>query len=228
MNVYKVTFTLADGSTVNAELVTDMTLQTDYWTLTPSANGTEYSGYPGGVLPPPPPPVWTHIPNFLNQTSALSVDISTYVTPSNSTLTLGGSLPAGWSFASPNLSYDGTTLGVPQVINFNATTQGQSTLSNSFSVSGKGLPSADTIAPTIPLGISASAISQTTATLSGFPSSDPSPSALTWSGLAQYNVLISGAPGTPTRWPQRRVISQSLPSGTLALRPPRSRRRVLI
>jgi len=56
-----------------------LTLATDFWPVTPAGNGIGYWGYPGGT---PPQPQWTSVPNFINQTGSLSVDIlTTYITP---------------------------------------------------------------------------------------------------------------------------------------------------
>ncbi len=200
MNVYPITFHHADGTTSSAELVTDMTLTTKYVTLALASNGVEYSAYPGGN---PPNPTWTNIQNLLSENAPLSINIlTTYVTPTTGvTLALNGTLPAGWAFnPSTNLlTYDGNGVSGAVSLSFTATltSTGNTAPSNTFSVSGIGSVPPDVTAPTVPLGVIASAIAQTTATISGFPSSDPSLSGATWSGLGSYHLTVPGVSGSP-------------------------------
>lgn len=198
MNVYPITFRKPDGSTFAATLVTEVSLQDQFWNLAPLPNGTEYSGTQPG-------PSWAALPNLLNQNASVSVNIlTTYVTPTvGVTLALapGVTLPAGWAFNTGTnlLTYNGSSVSGPVTVSFIATltSTGATSPSNTFTVSGIGSTSSDVTAPTVPVGVAASAITTTTATLSGFPSSDPAPSGTTWSGLQQYNVTIPGAPGSP-------------------------------
>lgn len=173
-----------------------MSLTTDFWTLIPAANGIEYSGYPAGN---PPVPTWSVIPNQIALTASFSVNVkTTYLTPTvGPTVTLNGSLPTGWTFDGTTLAYNGTSVGGPATLSFTASYLGSIAPSNSFSVSGIGGVGADSLAPTIPLGIAASGISTTTATLSGLASSDPAPVTQQSTGLLQYNVAVTGAPGSP-------------------------------
>ncbi len=199
---YPITFYADDGTTVvaNGELVTNVTLQTQTWNIIPAGNGDEYSGFPVGN---PPAPTWATIPNFLNQNSSLSINIlTTYVTPTSGvTLALNGTLPTGWAFSSATnlLTYNGTSVAGPLTVSFTATlTSDQSTsTSNSFTVSGVGSVGADVIAPTVPVGIAATNVLQTSATVYGLPSSDPSPAGAVWAGMKQYNVSVSGVAGSP-------------------------------
>ena len=196
MNVYPIKFTLRNGTIINGLLVTPMSLTTDFWTLIPAANGIEYSGYPAGN---PPVPTWSVIPNQIALTASFSVNVkTTYLTPTvGPTVTLNGSLPTGWTFDGTTLAYNGTSVGGPATLSFTASYLGSIAPSNSFSVSGIGGVGADSLAPTIPLGIAASGISTTTATLSGLASSDPAPVTQQSTGLLQYNVAVTGAPGSP-------------------------------
>ena len=210
MNVYPITFHLKNGTTVAGELVSEVSLTTDFWTLVPAGNGTQYSGFPAGN---PPNPTWSTVPNLINETASLSVNIlTTYITPtSGCTCVLIGSLPTGWSFNGTTLAYNGTSVNATPTtgLYFTATltATGLTSNSNTFSVQGSGTPVTDTTAPTIPLAISAGSITQTTAVLTGYASSDPSPPAQTASGMEQYNVTVTGASGSP--------FTVSSPSGTL-------------
>ncbi len=223
MNEYPITFTDANGNEITGFLVTDVTLPTDFWALTPQSNGAMYSATPGG---PPPSPVWAALPNLLNLTAAQSTNIkTTYVTPSSGiTLALwvqpaaggafvqNGALPAGFTFDGTNFAYNGTSVSAAaQNVYFVATVTATGAQSNSgtFSCSGagSGLP-ADTTAPTIPVGLGATAVTQTTATLSWEPASDPSISTQAWSGLSKYTLHvkqagadISGSPFTISQGP---------------------------
>lgn len=177
-----------------------MTIATQFMEpITPAGNGVLYTGYPAGN---PPSPSWSAVPNFLNRTTSLSVNVlTTFITPtSGATCVLNGSLPTGWTFDGTTLSYNGTSINsTPSTVSFTATytSTGITSTSNSFSVQGAGAPVADTTAPTVPLTIAVSAITKTTATITGNQSSDPSPPGQTCSGLAQYNVTVTGAPGSP-------------------------------
>ena len=201
MYAYPITFTNADGTKVTGELVTEVTLQTQSWTIIPAPNGIEYSGYPFGTGVPAP--TWTTVPSLLNQNSAVSVNIlTTYVTPTTGvTLALNGSLPTGWAFNTGTnlLTYNGTSVSGPATVSFTATLTSTSATSqsNSFTVSGVGTTGGDTTAPTVPLAVQASSITQTAATLSWLPSSDPAPAGAAWSGMNQYNVTVTGAAGSP-------------------------------
>lgn len=221
MNVYPITFILANGTTITGELVTDVSLSTDFWTLVPATNGNEYSGYPGGV---PPQPTWTTVPNLLNQNASVSVNIlTTYVTPTTGvTLALSGSLPTGWAFNTGTnlLTYNGSSVSGPNTVGFVATltATGLTTASNNFVVSGVGSTTSDVTAPTVPLGIAVTGITISTATVGGFASSDPAPSGATWSGLQQYNVVVTGATGSPftvTQGPGNEPVLTTTQIGTL-------------
>ncbi len=205
MYVYQITFYDADGTTVvaNGELVTDMTLATQEWTLLPAADGKLYSGTP---ISPPPPPTWSAMPNYLNETTTVSVNILTsFVNPSTGvTLALapGVVMPSGWAFSTITnlLTYDGVTVNsVPTNLSWVATVTigGAQSTSPTIQVSGSGAPSGDTFAPTIPVGLAAGSITQTGATLTCLPSSDPAPSGITWSGLAGYTLTVPGVAGSP-------------------------------
>jgi hypothetical protein len=188
MKSYAIIFYNDDGTTTNAILVADVTLPTNFWTIVPAANGIEYSGYPAGN---PPQPVWTAIPNYLAQTTALSVNIkTTYLTPTvGATVVVNGSLPSGWTFDGTTLAYDGTTVGGPNTITFTATYSGLSATSNSVQLQGVGVPSTDTIAPTVPVGTSLqSPATSSQVVIGGITPSDPNQPNHTWSGLAQINV----------------------------------------
>lgn len=203
MNVYPITFKNADGTTFTGELITDMSLpaNTD-WTIGAAGNGLLYSAFP---VPPPPNLSWATLPNLLNQNASVSINIlTTYVTPTTGvTLALapGVTLPTGWAFnVSTNLlTYNGTSVSGPVSVSFIATLTSTSATSpsNTFTVSGIGSTSSDTVAPTIPLGIAIASILQTTATISGLASSDPAPAGKTWSGMKQYNVTVPGVSGSP-------------------------------
>ena len=160
-----------------------MSLTTDFWTIVPAGNGVLYSGTI-------PSPVWTAIPNYLNQSAVLNVNITTsFVTPTaGTTLTLVGSLPTGWTFVDPTLSYDGSGVGGPSTISFTATNAGLSTPGPSFSIQGVGTPSSDTVAPTVPIGLYATGVSASSVTLNGLTPSDPNQAGHTWSGLQQINI----------------------------------------
>ena len=175
-------------------------LPTDFWMIVPAPSGVGYWAYPVGN---PPAPAWSTVPNVLNQVTSYSVNVlTTYISPTaGCTCVLNGTLPAGWTFNGTTLSYNGTSINATEVsgLTFTATltATGLTAVSNAFSLQGVGAPAADTFAPTVPLGVSVSEITQNSATVSGFPSSDPSPPATIWSGLQQYNVAITGAAGTP-------------------------------
>lgn len=176
-----------------------MPLQTFFWTVNPAGNLQLYSAYPGGN---PPEPVWTQVPNYLNQTASLSVDIATsYMTPTSGvTLVLNGTLPAGWAFTSNLLTYDGVTVNTSPTTGlfFTALYAGIYVNSNTFSVQGlTGAVSPDVTPPTVPLGVNANSISQTSANIGGYPSVDPNPPNSAWDGMKQYNVTVTGAPGSP-------------------------------
>ncbi len=203
MYVYPITFYGTGGTSIVAhgELVTDMSLQTQYVTLVPAANGTEYSGYPGGTGLPQP--TWVTVPNFLNQATATTINLSGYVTPSTGiTLALSGTstMPSGWTFGGGTaMAYNGTGTSTATPISVTATLTSDmvSATSNTFSLSGVGgTNAAETGTPTIPVGLFANGISQTAATIGGFPSSDPAPVSFQWSGMAQYNVVVTSALGT--------------------------------
>jgi hypothetical protein len=81
---------------------------------------------------------WSTIP-ALAKNGAFSLNVFTYfVLPSSGwTLTLNGSLPTGWSFASPTLSHAGAVLSGPNSISFTATlSSGLAYTSNTFTVQG--------------------------------------------------------------------------------------------
>jgi hypothetical protein len=188
LNAYPVTITGLDGSIVQGELVTDVTLTTDFWTISPAGNGVLYSGGPPSV-------VWVAIPNYLNESAAVSVNIkTTYITtPANGagvTLTISGSLPTGWTFDGTTLAYDGTSIAGPNTISFNSTLSGLATASsNSFQVQGVGTPSTDTVAPIVPVGTAIQGqATSSQVVIGGITPSDPNQSAHTWSGLQQINV----------------------------------------
>lgn len=177
-----------------------MSLQTSFWTIKPAGNGILYSGYPAGN---PPTPTWTAVPNYLNQTQSFIVDIPlTFVTPSSASVTLHGSLPTGWTWTGTDLEYNGTSVNASPTtgLYFTATYLGQSVNSNTFSVQGQGSSSSDTIAPTIPTGLVATANSVSGGiTIGGFTPADPNPVGQTATGLGQINVLRnSGSLGTAT------------------------------
>lgn len=202
VNVYPIKFRAADGTTFAGELVTEMSLQNQFWNLTPLPNGIEYSGAPPSVL-------WAALPNLLNQNASFSTNIATtYATPSTGiTLQIvvngvpGAALPTGLTFnTGTNLfAYNGTSVFGLTTISFLATltATGQVFASGTFTISGVGSTSADATAPTVPVGISAINLTATTVTLTGIPSSDPAPPGANWSGLAQYNVSIPGVAGSP-------------------------------
>jgi hypothetical protein len=186
---YTVTFHLANGTTQTGSLIVPMSLATQFWTITPAGNGIQYSGYPAGN---PPQPTWTQVPNYLNQTSSFIVDIPlTFVTPNTSTITLNGSLPTGWTWTGTDLEYNGTSVNASPTtgLYFTATYLGVSSNSNTFSVQGVGTSSADTFAPTVPVGTTV--LTNTVAAgviIGGITPSDPSPPVYTWSGDQQINV----------------------------------------
>jgi hypothetical protein len=190
LHAYPVSVIGNNGTKVDAYLVTDVTLTTDFWTISPAGNGILYSG---GV----PSVVWTAIPNFLNQSSVLSVNIkTTYITtPANGvgvTLSVVGSLPAGWTYTDGTgiLAYDGSTVAGPATVNFSSVLSGlTSAPSDSFSVQGVGTPSGDSVAPTIPLGIAVTNNVVGTIALQGYTPSDPNQAGHTWSGLQQVNIV---------------------------------------
>jgi hypothetical protein len=170
----------------------DMALPTQFWPgLVPAGDGNIYTG---GV---PPVPTWSAIPNFLNQTTSLTVNIATtYLTPTSGVtigLAAGYSLPAGWAFDGTHLTYDGTTVnGSPGSVKFTAHIgAGAAALSNQFTVQGAGSATSDTLAPTIPIALAASNVLATTATVGGITPSDPNQPGHTWKGLNKIKVYVN-------------------------------------
>jgi hypothetical protein len=81
---------------------------------------------------------WSTLP-ALAKNGAFSVNVFTYfVLPSSGwTLTLNGSLPTGWAFASPTLSHSGAVVAGPNPISFTAKfSNGLAYTSNTFTVQG--------------------------------------------------------------------------------------------
>lgn len=200
-----------------------MSLANEIWTILNAGNGQQYSNFPLGN---PPAPSWTAIPNFIGQTTSLSIDIAAYVTP-GSTIALAQALPSGWNFASGHLlTYDGTTVnGSPSSTFFNATLAGITVPSNVLSVQGSGTPISDPYAPTIPIGLAAIANTASSVTVQGYVPSDPSPPGLTWSGLtkvllkrvrvsdgAVVNTSANFGPGYQCNWSLGEIGTHTTPS----------------
>jgi len=192
---YQLAFSNPDGErgelicASDVKLSEGVVLATQFMSVAPSANGVIYTGGPPAVT-------WQQVPNFLAQSASVSINVkASYVTPAGATVTLNGVLPAGWAYSSVTnlLTYDGVTVnGTPTTgLSFTASFLGASANSNSFSVQGAGVSSADTLAPTIPIALSASAISASGAQVSGIMPSDPNQPGHVWKGLSQINVLVN-------------------------------------
>ena len=195
--VYPVTFHLPNGATVKAKLVSPVSLAIQRWTLTPQPDGWEYSG-----TLPSAGPVWASIPDMLDQAAAFDIDIrALYCTPiAGTTVTMNGTLPAGFAYnpATCHLTYDGVTKSAVKSLTWTALNAGISTISPLVPISGAGASiAADTSAPTIPIGLQISGITTTSAVLSGYACSDPSPPNQQWSGMASYLITIPGMAGSP-------------------------------
>src|SRR5271169_3839675 len=205
MHVYPVIF--VDGTaTINAELVTDVTLKLQDWFLTPSGNGIEYSGNPAVTGSAIPTPTWATVPNFQNLSTATTINLITgYVTPTTGiTLSLAsGTMPVGWTFGNGTaFAYSGTGSSAPVPITVAAASTNGTVNSNQFYINGVlsvgGTTPADITAPTIPVGLQAVSVTGTTAQLRWFPSSDPSPSGANWAGMSSYGLTDTDGTGTAT------------------------------
>lgn len=160
---------------------------TQFVTIAPAGNGTLYSGYLDGNIPQP---FWTQIPNYLNISQSMSVNLrSLYLTPSaGPTLTVVGALPSGWSFNGTTLSYSGVGTGSAN-IQISAVYLGLAAVpSNVFTVQSVASAGADATAPPIPLGLSILTNDGTKIIIGGYPSSDPNPPGFNWNGFGGYNI----------------------------------------
>ena len=159
------------------------------WKIVPQANGQLVSEFPTGTPPPPPPPAIATIPNFTNKSAAFSVPLSQYVSNAYTSLQLIGTLPTGWTFSSTTLAYSGTGVGTA-TLQLQANWAGPATVSNTFTVQSVAAVTPDTVAPTIPTGLSA-LLSGGSVAISFNPASDPAPPGIGWSGMAQYQLQRS-------------------------------------
>jgi hypothetical protein len=189
VNAYPVALRLPNGQLIEGEVVTDMTIPAAIFAngLLAQVNGFIYTG----AVPTGPP--WTsNIPNALNQTGALAINLTTYnPTATSFSIAFTGS-HAGWTFdGTHTVNYDGSTVnGASFTFQATGTLSGFSTQSNVVTCQGAGSGSTDTTAPTIPLNVAASLITQTTATLSWNQSTDNQPPATTASNLGNYTVHV--------------------------------------
>lgn len=168
-----------------------MSLETKFWKVDPAPDGNQYTANPTGALPGNV--AWSQVPNIQNATGALSVNIITsylQFTGAAPTVTLIGTLPAGWAFDGTHLTYDGVGIGTSGQLKF-AAQQGSAAPvnSNQFTVQGAGAGAADNTPATIPLGLTAVSVTPAQAITQSFPSSDANPPGKTWNGLGPYDVL---------------------------------------
>lgn len=177
-------------------VVNDFLVANQDWKVTPQPNGQLQWGNP--VAPPPPPtPVIgvISIPQQI-QSTPYSIDLSQFLSGGPYTaLTLLGTLPSGWSFASPVLSYSGTGVGGVNMALQASWTGGTPVTSNSFVVQSVALVGPDIYPPTIPFNPLATLVSNQP-NLSFLASSDPAPQGVTWSGMKDYRVwrTVNGGP----------------------------------
>lgn len=111
-----------------------MSIIEQFWTIAPFTNGDLNSEFPLGNTPLP---AWQTIPSF-TKSAAFSINIQTaFLTPpTGATVVVSGSLPTGWTFVDPTLSYSGTNPGAAATIHFTATFDSVPADSNSFTVQG--------------------------------------------------------------------------------------------
>jgi hypothetical protein len=187
MNVYGLTFKpTAPAAPFAGELETDVSLGTVDWILQLSADTNEYTAFPQGNAPVSPFTTST-VPNFTGLTSALSqpfIGPGGYVTPTtgvtailNGAGTNGSTLPAGFSWNSATLSYNGTatvSLVTGLSVTYTLTATGAQLTTNTFSISAVGGAS-DTFAPTIPTTVKVTLNSSFQPVITCDAQSDPSP-----------------------------------------------------
>ncbi len=147
-----------------------MGLVTQRLHITPNAFGVLDGRAPSGI-PIAPVMAWAPVPDYLQklQGTPFSVDISVYLTSSSGDAIqyslLSGTWPSGWSISdSGTVSYDGSAIGAATVT-IRATQDGTTADTNAFTVESIAVAPTDALAPTIPVGITLTSKSSTTASV---------------------------------------------------------------
>lgn len=201
MNVYPFTYyPPAPAAPIKGELELDVPLGAVALAVQLSADGSEYTAFPLGNAPVVSLAA-SAVPNFPGLTAALSqpfIGVGGYATPLTGVTAVlngagvnGSTLPAGITWNSATLSYNGTAVTGTVAglsVTYTLTATGQQVTTNTFSIQGLG-GAVDTFAPTIPTSLGLTLDGAFHPIITCDAQSDPSPPPLNsgdFTGMAPY------------------------------------------
>jgi hypothetical protein len=137
---------------------------------------------------------WTTFSVQFGQGTAGSVNLNSYLTnPEGRSITYAaiGTLPTGVTLSGPTLTYNGSGGAGSANVAFTATSGSWSVTSGSVTILITTL-AADTTAPSVPTGLSATAVSSSQIDLSWSASTDPVVGGQLTSGVSSYRIYRDG------------------------------------